>query len=140
MKKMWIIRAVIVLLIIVAVTVVLLVQQNDTPPAADTELVSLADDCWEHVTNMNMVEQGDGTVEVTLTAPDYVSIMKLLAGESGDTITREHITKAVKSNPEMVKEYVFIASSSAEIDIKNTLMEQISYELVALTLEDIIGG
>ena len=39
--------------------------------SADTKRVAIADDCWEHVTNLNVVEQGDGTVEVTLTAPDY---------------------------------------------------------------------
>lgn len=139
MKKKWIIGAVIALLAIAIVAIVLLVNQNDTQQSGSVD-VSITDDCWKHVANLNIVEQGDGTAEVTLTAPDYVSLVKLLAGESGDTITGEHITRAVKNNPETVKEYTFTASSSAETDIKNALMEQISYELVALTLEDIIGG
>lgn len=139
MKKKWIIAAAIIVLVIVVAVVVLIAVQNETP-STGSETISFAADCWEHVTNMNVVEQGDGTVEVTLTAPDYVSLVKLLAGESGDTFTGEHITTAVKNNPETVKEYIFTASSSAETDIKNALMEQISYELVALTLEDMIGG
>ena len=108
--------------------------------SADTKRVAIADDCWEHVTNLNVVEQGDGTVEVTLTAPDYVSLVKLLAGENNDTISSEYIEKAVNNNPNCVKKYTFTASSSAETDVKNALMEEISYELVALTLEDMIGG
>lgn len=139
MKKKWVITAIIALLAIVAIAVVLIVRNSNTPPAGSSTM-SITDDCWEHVTNMNVTEQGDGTAEVTLTAPDYVSLVKLLASESGDAITGDHITKAVKNNPETVKEYTFTASSSEEADIKNALMEQISYELVALTLEDMIGG
>ena len=139
MKKKWIIGAVIVLLAIAIVAIVLLVNQNNTQPAGSVD-VSIADDCWDRVTNMNVTEQGDGTVEVTLTAPDYVSLVKLLSAEGNEDVNSEHITKAVKDNPETVKEYVFTASSSAETDIKNALMEQISYELVALTLVDMIGG
>lgn len=139
MKKKWMIVAIITLLVIATVVVILLVGQNDTHTVGK-ETVSIAEDCWDHVTDMNVIEQDDGTVKVTLTAPDYVSLVKLMAAENDDTVTGKLITKAVKSNPEMVKEYVFIASSSAEIDIKNALMEQISYELVALTLEDMIGG
>lgn len=139
MRKKWIIAAAIVLLlVIVAVAVVLLVQKNDTPPA-NPETVSIAEDCWQHVTDLNVVEQDDGTAEVTLTAPDYVSLVKLLADENNDTITGEHITKAVKNNPETVKVYLFTASSSEETDIRNALMEQISYELVAFTLEKMNG-
>lgn len=139
MKKTIVIGIVAVLIIIATIATVMLLIKEETPPAK-TETVSIIDDCWERVTNMNVEELDDGTVEVTLTAPDYVSLVKLLAGESGDAITGEHITRAVKNNPETVKEYTFTASSSEETDIKNALMEQISYELVALTLEDMIGG
>lgn len=140
MKRKWITAATIVLLLaIAAVVVVLLVQQNDIPPA-DTETISIIDDCWEHVTNMNVEELDDGTVKVTLTAPDYVSLINLLAAENKDDLSGELIAKTVKNNPETVKEYTFTASSSAETDIKNALVEQISYELVALSLEDMIGG
>lgn len=139
MKKKWIIGASIVLLVIAVVAVVLIVKNSNTPPS-DTKGISITDDCWEHVTNMNVAEQDDGTVKVTLTAPDYVSLVKLLASDNEDAVTGEHIAKAVKNNPECVKEYAFTASSSAETDVKIALMEQISYELVALTLEDMIGG
>jgi len=148
MKKKWIIGAGIILLVIIIIAVVLIVKYHNTQPednqndssSVGSKTVSIADDCWKHVTNMSVVEQEDGAVEVTLTAPDYVSLVKLLAGENSDTVTSEHIAKAVKNNPECVKEYVFTASSSADTDIKNALMEQISYELVALTLEGTIGG
>lgn len=139
MKKKWIVGASIVLFVTAVVAVVWIVKNSNTPPA-DTKAISITDDCWEHVTNMNIVEQDDGTVKVTLTAPDYVSLVKLLASDNEDVVTGEHIAKAVKNNPECVKEYAFTASSSAGTDVKNALMEQISYELVALTLEDMIGG
>lgn len=137
MKK-WVIGAFIALLAIATIAAVMIVKQNDTPPAG-SETISIAEDCWKHVTDMNVVDQEDGTVEVTLTAPDYVSLVKLLAGEGNDNVTSEHITKAVKNNPETVKGYTFTASSSEETDIKNALMEQISYDLVDLTLEDMYG-
>lgn len=139
MKKIIVIGIVAVLIIIATITTVMLLTKEETPPA-NTEAVSIIDECWERVTNMNIEELDDGTVEVTLTAPDYVSLVKLLAGENKDVLSGELIAKAVKNNPETVKEYTFTASSSAEADIKNALMEQISYELVALTLEDMIGG
>ena len=138
MKK-WAIGAFIALLVIATIAAVMIIKQNDTPPVG-SETISVAEDCWEHVIDMNVVDQEDGTVEVTLTAPDYVSLVKLLAGEGNDNVTSEYITKAVKNNPETVKEYNFTASSSAETDIKSALVEQISYELVALTLAGMIGG
>lgn len=148
MKKKWIIGAVVILLAIIIIAVVLIVKHHNTQPAgnqndsspAGAETVSIVDDCWEHVTNMNIVDQDDGTVEVTLTAPDYVALVKLLAAENHDTPTKELFAQAVKSNSETVKEYAFTASSASEDDVKTALIEQISYELVALTLEDIIGG
>jgi len=139
MKKIIVISIVAVLMVIATVTTVMLLKHEDTPPA-DTEIVSVIDDCWEHVTNMNVEELDDGAVEVTLTAPDYASLVKMLATENKGDPTSELIAKAVKNNPETVKEYTFTAASSEETDIKNALMEQISYELVALTLVDMIGG
>lgn len=148
MKKKWIIGAGVLLLAIIIVAVVLIIKHHNTQPdnnqnnssPSDTEIVSIVDDCWEHVTNINVVEQHDGTVEVTLTAPDYVSLVKLLADENNNIVTSEYIEKAVENNPECVKEYVFTAPSASNDDVKTVLMEQISYELVALTLEDMMGG
>ena len=139
MKKKWVITAIIALLAIAAIAVVLIVRNSNTPPAGSST-ISITDDCWEHVTNMHVEELDDGTVGVTLTAPDYASLVKMLAAENKGDPTGELIAKAVKNNPETVKEYAFVAFSSEETDIKNALMEQISYELVALTLEDMIGG
>ena len=152
-KKKWIIGVAIVLLAISIVTVVLLFKPNN-PPSIDAgsessesedsesnspESVSIVEDCWKHVTEISVVEQNDGAVEVTLMAPDYVSLVKLLAVENNDTVTGDLISKAIRNNPETVKQYTFTASSSAESDVKKALMEQISYELLAQTLMDING-
>lgn len=138
MKKKWIIGGAIVLLVVVAIVAVLLVKQNQTPPEG-TEPVSVEENCWEHVTNMHITEQANGTAQVTLTAPDYVLLAKLLAAENNDSITAERITQAVKDNPEAVKEYTFTAFSVEEYDVKAALMEQIAYELIGTTLMD-LGG
>ena len=138
MKKKWIIIVIAALLAIAAFAVVLIVNQNNTPPE-DTDTISIADDCWDHVTDMNIVERDDGSAEVTLTAPDYVALIKILVAEDYDTITRELIAQAVKSNPKTVKEYTFVAPSTSDVDVKTALMEIVSYELVALTLEDVKG-
>ena len=131
MKKNVIIGVVAVFIVIATFTTVILINQDT---------ISINDICWENVTNMNVMELEDGSVKVTLTAPDFVSLVKLLDGEYNDTVTSKNIAKAVKNNPECVKEYVFTSSSSLEADIKSALMEQISYELTASTLEGMIGG
>lgn len=131
MKKNVIIGVVAVFIVIATFTTVILINQDT---------ISINDICWEHVTNMNVMELEDGTVKVTLTAPDFVSLVKLLDSENNDTVTSKNIAKAVKNNPECTKEYVFTAASSLEDDIKSALMEQISYELAASTLEGMIGG
>lgn len=138
MKKKWMIGAVIVLLAIAVVVVVLITKKNDTSPAGSAT-VSITEDCWKQVTDLNVAEQDNGTVEVTLTAPDYVSLVELLAAENSDVVTGELIAKLVENNPEAVKEYTFIAPSAAEADVKSALMEQISYELLALTLKEMDG-
>lgn len=130
MKKKIIIGVVAVFIVIATFTTVILINQDT---------ISINDICWEHVTNMNVMELEDGTVKVTLTAPDFVSLVKLLYNENNDTVTSKNIAKAVKNNPECAKEYVFIAASSLDADIKSALMEQISYELTASTLEGMIG-
>ncbi len=139
MKKKWIIGAVIVLLLAIAAVVVVLIMKPNDAPQMPSETVSITEHCWEHVTNMKVIEQDNGTAEVTLTAPDYVIIIKALADENQDADISELVKKIVETNPKVVKEYIFTASSSAEFDVKYALMEQISYELIALTLERMNG-
>jgi len=137
MKKPWIIGITVALVVIVAVAGVLILTQDQTAPKKQN--ASVADHCWEHVTDQKVVELADGTVEVTLTAPDYVTLAKLLAAEEKNELTGSAIIQLVENNPEVVKEYQFTASSSGTADIKAALKEQIAYELIAQMLTDVSG-
>ena len=143
MKKRIVVVAVAVAVIAIVVTIVAsLLSNKPSDDAVSNEMVStsLTDDCWEYVTNISYIQLDDGTTEVTLTAPDYTSLMKQLADETSDVLTNEHVIGAIKSHPESVKEYVFVATTAEESDVKAAFKEQLTYELVALTLEGLIGG
>lgn len=101
--------------------------------------ISITEDCWKHVTDCKIVEQEDGSASVVLTAPDYVRLVNQLAEETTEEVTGDMLAQAVENNPQAVKEYSFVAVTSKDEDVRAALMEQISYELVALTLADMNG-
>ena len=104
------------------------------------EPVSFEDSCWEKVEDCETTVLDNGTVSVTLTAPDYTAIIKYLeeSGVTGD-LTIEMLADAVKDHPDAVKEYSFIADSDQDDAIRDALMEQIAYEMLVIALEDTVG-
>ena len=108
--------------------------------ACSKEDVTFEDSCWKQVQNCETMDLEDGTVLVTLTAPDYSAIIQHLAenGVTGD-VTVEMLDEAAKDNPGSVKEYSFVAESTEEEAIQNALMEQITYELLIIAMEDVVG-
>ena len=122
------------------ITVVLAILLVLVLSACSKEDVSFEDSCWEQVQNCESMVLDDGTVSVTLTAPDYSAIIQHLVenGVTGD-VTVEMLDEAAKDNPGSVKEYSFVAESIEEEAIQNALMEQIAYELLIIAMEDVAG-
>lgn len=98
--------------------------------------ISFEDDLWSSVKDYETTAMEDGTVAVTLVATDYRAIISYLE-EKGNLkkITEEKVIQVAKEHPEMVKEYSFSAENSEEEVVKAALVEQVVYDLVAITLE-----
>ncbi len=144
MKKKWVVATLISALAITIVVVLLfallsLYKQLQGTAHTETQSISITENCWEYVTDCQIIEQDNGTVSVTLTAPDYVQLVAQIAEETTGRVTAEMIAEAVKNSPQMVKEYSFVAKTGEDEDVKVALIEQISYELLAVTLKDING-
>ncbi|MBQ9082591.1 MAG: hypothetical protein IJY28_03720 [Clostridia bacterium] len=101
--------------------------------------MSFEENCWEQVENVETVEKDDGAYSVTLTAPDYAEIIQRLAQKGVTDITTESLAKAVKENPDAVKEYSLIAESDGEDAIQDALMEQIALDMLAVMMKDAVG-
>ena len=106
----------------------------------ENEPVTFEDTCWEQVEDCVTTELDDGTVSVSLSAPDYTALLELLI-ENGldEELTIELLAEAAKDNPDAVKEYTFIVESSDDEAIREALLEQIAYEMLILAMEDYVG-
>lgn len=97
--------------------------------------------CWEQISQYTVTEIppentdptdpfSENYVSVTLTAPDYFSLLTELAKEdSAKEITSDMLAKAIKNHPDAVKEYTFTASSSDEANIRNGFFDAIAHDL-----------
>ncbi len=119
------------------------------------ESISLAQFCWEQASDYTVTESPadptnsaaaptSGSVTVTLTAPDYSSLMAGLAENNpSEEITSDTLAKAIKNEPDSVKEYTFTASSSDEDIIREAFLDNIAHDLsveaVSLCLPDSIS-
>lgn len=102
--------------------------------------VSFEDSCWEQVEDYETTILEDGTVSVSLYAPDYTALLELLV-ENGvaEELTVEMLTEAAEDNPDAVKEYTFVVESSDDESIREKLLEQIAYEMLILAMEGYMG-
>ena len=106
----------------------------------EKDSVSFEDSCWEQVEDCKTTILEDGTVSVSLYAPDYTALLELLVeNDLDEELTIEMLDEAAKDNPDAVKEYIFIVESSDDETIREALLEQIAYEMLILAMEDYVG-
>ena len=115
--------------------------ENSSPVSElEDESVAMRESCWARVTDYKVIEQEDGTATVALTAPDYPALLHYLA-DNGVTsgVTIDMLDEAATQNPDAVKEYSFAVASVDEEDVKEALMEQIAFDLMAVAVGGMMG-
>ena len=100
--------------------------------------VTFEDQCWDNAKDVEIVNKEDGTVEVTLKAPDYTKLLEsIIENGDADNITLDVLAESIKENPDAVKEYNMILESEDEEEMKNALKDYISYEIIESMLEGV---
>lgn len=92
--------------------------------------------CWEQVSDYSVsAEKEDGSVTVTLTAPDYAQLIQMILSEDSNAeISAETLAKATMAYPEIVKDYIISSNTSDEADIQVAFNEQIAKELAIVAI------
>lgn len=88
--------------------------------------------CWNQASDYTIItENTDGSVIVTLIAPDYAQLIQNILLENSYTkVSVKSLSDAIKASPDTVKEYVISANSTDEATIKAAFNDQIAKELV----------
>lgn len=113
--------------------------QKQTEKSSEEKMISLQDSCWKYVTDQQTTELDDGSILVTLTAPDYSAIIEQLSNRKDENITNAMLIEAPSAYPNYIKEYTLTVDSADEASVKQALLDQIACELVALTLSKLEG-
>lgn len=115
--------------------------ENSSPVSElEDESVAMRESCWAKVTDYKVVEQEDGMATVTLTAPDYPALLQHLVDNGVTTgVTIDMLDEAAAQNPDAVKEYSFAVDAVNEEDVKEALMEQIAFDLMAVAVGGMMG-
>lgn len=87
--------------------------------------------CWEQASDYTIVsENDDGSVIVSLMAPDYAQLIQTILTEDSDAeISVESLSDAIKDYPEAVKEYIISVNTTDEDAVKAVFTDQIAKEL-----------
>ena len=86
---------------------------------------------WEQVSDYAIVaENDDGSVIVTLTAPDYAQLIQtMLSADCNAKISEQSLAEAIEMYPDCVKVYTISADTSEEGAIQAAFSDQIAKEL-----------
>ena len=122
------------------ITVIILLLFTLVLGACSSKDASFEDRCWKQVEDYEATELEDGTISVSLFAPDYTALLNHLV-EAGieDELTVDILIEAAEDYPDAVKEYRFSASSAEEETVRKELMEQIAYEMMILVMDNYKG-
>ena len=91
----------------------------------------------EYAGDYNVEEQlEDGRTIITIQAPDFSQIVLKISNEIDyQNISVTDLKKAVKENPELIKEYTISLKNLDEENIKKAFSSQIAYELLIQAIE-----
>lgn len=95
--------------------------------------------CENYTSKYEIIEQGqDGAVMVTISAPDFKSIVSLIIEENNNQdISVNDIERAVEEHPECKKEYIFWAEDEESDEIKKEFLEKVSEELMIEAIKNV---
>lgn len=83
-------------------------------------------------------ENNDGTIVISIIAPDYESIVKnVIKTEQGKELNIENINDVAKEYPDYIKEYIFVVDELSSEKMEEAFKDKIVEELIKSAITNI---
>lgn len=95
--------------------------------------------CSEYSSEYSVIEEkSDGSYLVSVTAPDFSKISRLITDSNNDSnVDATELEKIIKQYPENIKEYEFLVEDCETETVEKAFFDKVSYELVASAITNI---
>lgn len=99
---------------------------------------SIKDLCVEYSSEYSVIEESDGAYLISVTAPDFSKISRLITDSNNDSnVDETELEKMVKQYPENIKEYEFLVENCETATVEKAFFDKVSYELAASAITNI---
>lgn len=86
--------------------------------------------CVQYASDYEIIDNSNNSeIQINVTAPDFSSIVAILAEENREITLRE-LEKTVEEHSELKKNYNFSVKSEKADDIENAFIEEVLYDLM----------
>lgn len=95
--------------------------------------------CEKYVSEYEIIEEKEnGSIMVTVNAPDFKSITEVIMAEKGENdITVNDIEKIINEYPDYKKEYKFWVDADEKDEIEKGFLNEISEELIVEAIKNV---